>query len=117
MLYDEAGEEIRRSVTGTTLHAEQKMLRFVRFEAEMESGTGLAYGQGVEPYVWLQYSDDGGRTWSNERWATLGRQGRYRTQLRWGRLGAARNRVFRLSMSDPVRTALIAADIEAEVGT
>ncbi len=117
VLYDEAGEEIRRSVTGTTLHAEQKMLRFVRFEAEMESGTGLAYGQGVEPYVWLQYSDDGGRTWSNERWATLGRQGRYRTQLRWGRLGAARNRVFRLSMSDPVRTALIAADIEAEVGT
>ncbi len=83
----------------------------------MESGTGLAYGQGVEPYVWLQCSDDGGRTWSNERWATLGRQGRYRTQLRWGRLGAARNRVFRLSMSDPVRTALIAADIEAEVGT
>ena len=65
----------------------------------------------------INRSDDGGRTWSNERWATLGRQGRYRTQLRWGRLGAARNRVFRLSMSDPVRTALIAADIEAEVGT
>lgn len=85
----------------------------------MESGTGLAYGQGVEPYVWLQKSDDGGRTFGNERWATLGRQGVYRTRVRWNRLGAARNRVFRISMSDPVRTALIGADfsVDAPAGT
>ena len=119
VLYDDAGEEVRRSVTGTTMHAEQRMLRFSGLEAEMESGTGLAYGQGVEPYVWLQKSDDGGRTFGNERWATLGRQGVYRTRVRWNRLGAARNRVFRISMSDPVRTALIAADfsVDAPAGT
>jgi hypothetical protein len=80
----------------------------------METGTGLTTGQGITPQVWLQFSDDGGRTFSNEFFAELGAQGAFKTRAVWRRLGAGRDRVFRLSMSDPVRTAIIAANIDVE---
>jgi len=47
----------------------------------------------------------------------LGRLGKYLTRVVWRRLGMARDRVFRLQMSDPVGTALIAANIFYEPGT
>ena len=116
VLYDEAGTEIRRSATGTTFHAEGRTLRHVRLDADMETGTGLSSGQGQQPKVWLQFSDDSGRTWGNELWSDLGAQGDYLMRCTWNQLGAARNRVYRLSMSDPVRTALIAANLDVEAG-
>lgn len=117
IIYDELGAEIRRQATGAPLHAEGRLIRFAALEADMETGTGLPVGQGAQPKAWLQFSDDGGRTWSNEFWTDLGPQGNYLARARWHQLGAARNRVFRLGMSDPVRTALLAANIDMEPGS
>ena len=79
-----------------------------------ETGVGLSSGQGSDPQVCLRVSDDLGRTWSNEKWRSLGAQGAYRTRVRWNRLGQARDRVFELSGSDPVRTTLI--DLNVGIG-
>jgi hypothetical protein len=80
-----------------------------------EQGVGLITGQGSDPQVMLQFSDDGGRTWSSERWRSLGRIGEYRTRTRWLRNGSARDRIYRYAMSDPVRRNLILATTEAEL--
>lgn len=112
----EDGDAIIRSATGSPLQNEGKRLFFTRLEADMETGVGLSSGQGSAPVVWLNVSDDGGRTWSNDKEAALGAIGAFRTRVRWQRLGSARERVFRLTMSDPVRTTIIAANFEAMPG-
>jgi len=116
VLYDDAGTEIRRTATGTHFHAEGRKMFFRRLDLDMETGTGLPFGQGADPQMWLQFSDDGGRTWSDERWTGIGAQGQYRRRARWSRLGAARDRVFRIGMSDPVRTAIVAANLDISAG-
>ena len=112
----EGDEQIIRVVTGTTFHAEGKPVFFSRVTAEFEAGVGLASGQGSDPTVWLTWSNDGGRTFSNDAEASLGAQGQYRARVEWRRLGKARERVFRLQWSDPVYTSLMAVDIDAESG-
>jgi len=80
-------------------------------ELEYETGVGTLDGQGVNPKVMLQYSEDGGRTWSNEIWLPLGQRGDFKRKALCNRLGKPRlgNRVYRESVSDPVRRTLIQA--------
>jgi len=63
--------------------------------------------------VMLSISDDGGRNWSSERWRNFGAVGDTKRRVEWRRLGSARERVFRLQLSDPARTALIAVNVDA----
>ena len=113
----EGDEQIIRVATGTCFHSEGRKVFFSRMNADFETGVGLNAGQGSDPAVWLSWSDDGGRTFSNDATAGLGAIGQYRTRVEWRRLGSARERVFRLQWSDPVYTTLIAANVEAEPGS
>ena len=79
-----------------------------------EAGVGLNTGQGSDPQVMLRWSDDGGHTWSNEHWASLGLIGAYGYRTFWRRLGMThklRDRVYELSGTDPVKIAITGADI------
>jgi hypothetical protein len=62
--------------------------------------------------VRLRWSDDRGRSWGNAVANTLGKAGEYLTSIQWQRLGYARDRVFELSWSAPVRTALNGAWVD-----
>jgi hypothetical protein len=64
----------------------------------------------------LRWSNDGGSTWSNEHWRTIGKIGRYRDRAIWRRLGMARDRVFEVSISDPVRAVVISAELRTSSG-
>ena len=79
-----------------------------------ETGVGLATGQGSDPQVMLEWSDDGGHTWSNEHWASMGAIGGYSTRVIWRRLGMTmklRDRVYRVSGTDPVRLFVTGAEL------
>lgn len=84
---------------------------FKSLQIDFETGVGTQTGQGVDPVVNLSYSDDGGHTWSNELPRGLGKAGQYKQQVRWLRLGRAKDRVFRVTGSDPVKVAIINAAI------
>ncbi len=112
----EGDEQIIRVATGTSFHSEGKRVFFSRLAAEFECGQGASSGQGSDPTVWLRWSDDGGRTWSNDASAMIGRQGVFRARAEWRRLGATRERVFRLQWADPIFTTLQAVNIDAEAG-
>jgi hypothetical protein len=87
------------------------------FQLDIESGVGLTGGvQGSDPQVMLDWSDDGGHTWSNEHWVSFGKIGEYRARAKWQRLGCFRDRVFRIKISDPVKSVLIGASIDVEGG-
>jgi hypothetical protein len=83
-----------------------------RLRVDMEGGTGLLTGQGETPSIMLQVSRDGGHVWGNELWTTFGAQGQYTKRAEWRRLGMARDWVFKLRITDPVRVVIIAAIIE-----
>jgi hypothetical protein len=83
-------------------------------QLDCETGVGLNTGQGSYPEAMLRWSDDGGHTWSNEHWSPLGRIGAYGHRTFWRRLGMTvklRDRVYELSMTDPVKVAIMGAEL------
>jgi hypothetical protein len=113
--FTEFGDTLRVECTSPPVGEDNKRVAHAVVELVFEQGVGLITGQGSDPQVMLQFSDDGGRTWSSERWRSLGRIGEYRTRTRWLRNGSARDRIYRYAMSDPVRRNLILATTEAEL--
>jgi hypothetical protein len=68
----------------------------------------------LAPQFMLRWSDDGGHTWSNEHWAGGGAVGAYNTRIFWRRLGMTlklRDRVYELSGTDPIKIAIMAAEL------
>jgi len=86
-------------------------------QLDCETGVGLdGVGQGVDPQVMLRWSDDGGHTWSNEHWKTMGRIGETGTRVFWRRLGMTlklRDRVYEISGTDPVSITIVGAELHA----
>lgn len=75
------------------------------------------YTQGVNPQVMLRWSDDGGHTWSNEHWKSMGRIGKYGYRTIWRRLGMTlkiRDRVYELSGTDPVALNIMGAELHLD---
>jgi hypothetical protein len=67
-----------------------------------------------DPQIMLRWSDDGGHTWSNEHWASMGKLGEYGKRVIWRRLGMTtklRDRVYEISGSDPVKIAIMGAEL------
>lgn len=86
-------------------------------QLDMEVGTGLdGITQGTDPQAMLQFSDDGGHSWSNEKWSSFGKIGRRTQRAIWRKLGYSRDRVFRITVTDPVKVAIIGAEIDLQPG-
>jgi hypothetical protein len=54
----------------------------------------------------LQWSKDGGRTFGVEVWQPIGLMGQYLNRAVWRNLGIARDWVFRLRVTDPVKVVI-----------
>jgi hypothetical protein len=83
-------------------------------QLDCETGVGLSTGQGSDPQVMLRWSDDGGHTWSNEHWSSMGAIGRYGHRVFWRRLGMTlklRDRVYEISGTDPVKISIVGAEL------
>ena len=114
--YSDNGTVKRAIRTCQPVHSNRQNIFFNNFELDFETGVGIATGQGSDPQVMLQYSDDGGHTWSSERWRSIGKAGEYSSRVRWNRLGKSRNRIFRVVISDPVKRKIINAYLDGIVG-
>ena len=70
---------------------------------------------GANPQLILRWSDDGGHTWTGERQASMGRIGQYGSRTIFRRLGMTtkiRDRVYEISGTDPVKVAIMGAELE-----
>jgi hypothetical protein len=63
--------------------------------------------------VVLEWSDDGGITYTGSRTMTVGASGNYRKRVYTTRLGSFRDRVFRLTSQQAMSIYAIDADITA----
>lgn len=73
--------------------------------------------EGRDPQLMLDWSDDNGRTFSNQLSASMGKIGEYTKRVIFRRLGQSRDRIYRISISDPVKRVIIAADLDALGGS
>lgn len=84
-------------------------------EFELEIGVGLTKilnGEGSDPQVMLQISLDGGYTWSNEKWKSMGKTGQYYRRVKWfNGLGIGRLIVIKTVISDDVDVTITSAKI------
>lgn len=101
--YTDNGTSIIREVITKHVLSQFNRVRISLLYVDMETGVGLQTGQGQTPMIMMQSSKDNGRTWSAERWVGLGAVGTYLTRVIWRRFGSARDYVFKIRMSDPVK--------------
>lgn len=104
--YTEFGTTQRAEWTYQNLYREHHRLPHSSLEVVCETGVGLATGQGSNPQLTLEVSNDGGRTWVTKPTKTIGAQGKYLTRAKWHRLGSSRDRVYRVAISDPVQLSI-----------
>jgi hypothetical protein len=77
---------------------------------------GQATATAIDPQVMLRWSDDGGHTWSNEHWRSMGLVGQWGRRVIWRRLGMTlklRDRVYEVSGTDPIKIAIMGAELTA----
>lgn len=120
-VYTDNGDAITRLRSSPHASSGLNRVFFSRFQLDMETGIGLDGAvQGSNPTVMLDWSNDGGHTWSSESWALAdagsGQIGDFRKRVIWRRLGSARDRIFRVKITDPVKVVLIGAYVDATPG-
>jgi hypothetical protein len=117
--YTDNGDPIARIRTCPHLSDPDYRWQFYdSLQIDMQTGVGLDGGvvPGSDPKAMLQWSDDGGYSWSNELWASIGKIGERRKRVRWTRLGKSRDRVFQVTITDPVSVAFIGAAVQVRTG-
>lgn len=114
--YDEFGDIQRMEWTYQPVYAEGRRAFHKRLEIVVETGVGLTLGQGSDPEVMMDYSDDGGITWKSLPNRSLGKIGEYKDRVFWSGLGSSRERVYRGAVSDPVRMTIVDTQLEVEGG-
>lgn len=86
-------------------------------ECTFESGVGLTLGQGDNPQVRMDFSDNGGRTFSSEFSRSIGKIGEYTKRSIWNRQGHFPvSRTIRVTITDPVKANLIKMAASPDVG-
>lgn len=105
--YDDDGDTIRRESTCPPLFAAGNRAITHELLVDIEAGQGLE--SGADPSLMLDWSDNGGKTWSNRLTRSAGKVGEYDHQARWNRLGAFRQRTYRIACSDAIKVAITGA--------
>jgi hypothetical protein len=112
--YTDDGEPIRRVCEFPIIDGGGHRYAFSRMLLDFEPGVGLESGQGVDPKAMLDWTNDGGKTYSNELWAPIGKLGEYGNRALFTRLGMDYQRRFRVAVSDPVKAVLVNATADVE---
>jgi hypothetical protein len=111
--YTEFSCTIQGLADAPAIHGDRRRIHHSKFELDVQTGVGITSGQGSDPQIMLDWSNDGGRTYVDRQlWKSMGGKGEYTKRLKWSRLGSARDRRYRLTISDPVPRVIIAAHAE-----
>jgi hypothetical protein len=114
--FTDNGQPIVRTRSFQHLLNDGKRASYDRFSLDIQCGQGLPADPTYNPQVSLEISDDRGISFHLAPLQTLGKTGDYLVQPQWRQLGIARDRVFKVSWSDGVFTALQGAWLDVSPG-
>lgn len=111
--YDDAGAPLVavRRTPHVWDKSERNRVRQTWLQVEFTPGQGLTTGQGSDPQIMMRMSNDGGFSWGNEHWTSIGQIGEYTRRAIYRRLGMARDRVYEVRISDPVPRDVVGATL------
>lgn len=117
--YKDAGdtyirERVIRPITSIDVGQPGKRILMSRFELIVETGVGLATGQGSSPVFMMSHSVDGGKTWSNEEQVSVGVQGDYTLKVEYFTFANGYEILVKIRISDPVKCSFVAAAADLE---
>lgn len=97
--YDDAGTPIIRQRIASHIANENKRIFYSQFTLDVQTG------EVANPSFTLDWSSDGGNTWSNPHVKTPVEAiaGKYNARYNWRRLGHSRMRTFRVTSTTPMR--------------
>lgn len=98
---------LERVRTTPIIHSEERVIFYHYLKIMAETGVGNA--DIIEPEMMIDYSDDL-RVFKNREFLSMGKSGEFDKPLRLNRLGASVNRIFRMSITDPVKVRIVGAD-------
>jgi outer membrane protein assembly factor BamB len=111
--YTDNGVPIKRVRSFPHVVNELKRVIYRKFVADMQSGAQTD-PNAPPPIVSLRWSDDRGASWGNPITQPIGAVGQFNQNIQFRRLGMSRDRVFELSWSAPIMTALNGAFVDVE---
>jgi hypothetical protein len=114
--YTEWGDTQRAHWVYQPVYSEGVTAFHDRLEIVCKTGVGLTTGQGSDPVIMLDYSDDGGLTWNALPNKSLGPIGQYRKKVEWRALGNSPQRVYRAAVSDPVELQIVDTVLDVRGG-
>jgi hypothetical protein len=112
-IFTEYGESMKCKRTTAVIHSGQNQVFTSRLELVMEAGKSQS---GEDAKVGLRWSNDGGFTWGNWLFKSLGEIGEYYKRVVWYCLGASVARVYDVEITDNVPRTLIDCVAEIELG-
>lgn len=115
--YTDAGDPLPCVRRCRHLTADLKRQFFHDLQIQFQPGVGLQTGQGSDPECLLRWSNDGGFTFGNYRTMKIGKVGKYKNRAIKRRLGWARDRVFEITVTDPVYRVVVSANLNASAGS
>lgn len=87
-------------INGLSLGAPGKRLMMEKATFVMETGVGNSLSE--NPKIMVSVSYDGGRSFTNEDWIEIGREGEAFRRVDWYHMASFYDAVFRVRVSDPV---------------
>lgn len=88
-------------------------IKFRNIRVDLESGVGIVSGQGSDPIMMIRWSNDGGHAWTALKSVRMGKIGQFKRRVSLDRLGVGRDRVFEISITDPVKRVILGAAVDA----
>ena len=116
-VYSDNGSPMPMEVWSKHIWNDDKYLVINKIQIDVQAGVGVATGQGENPQLMLEVSKDGGNTFTNVGWSSIGPVGEYTQRVIWRSLGRARDWVLKLRITDPVKRVITGASAEIVGGT
>lgn len=112
--FDDLGSTVFRQFTTSDLNNEFSPLFMPTIILTMEAGVGLTTGQGSDPIVRMQISNNG-KKFGNARPRKIGKIGEFGQQTHWRRNGrTSKQRFHRFTVTDAVNAVIIKLQAKAE---
>jgi len=115
-VYTEYGETVLRSAATQPFSADDVDIFAGEIEATFQAGVGLTVGQGSNPVIRMDFSDDN-RNFSSEFSRSIGKIGEFGHETVWRRQGQIpKFRTIRFTVTDPINANLIQISATPSLG-
>ena len=109
-VYTDHGTVLERIRSTANIRRQGNLFSMYRLEIDIETG----HTELTDPLMWMQFSRDRGKTWSDKKYANIGNEGEYGKRIYWTSLGSFRDVMFRFGQTDAVKANWISASAQIE---